>query len=72
MNQPKKTPTAAATPSCSMPRCRRRPARRYASGLCASHHQELVEDRESEFALTGGRWVAGRHGIRIWRANASA
>lgn len=72
MDHPKKTPTVVATISCSVPRCRRRPSRRYASGLCYSHHQEFVEDGESEFALTGGRWAPGRHGIRVWQPGKSA
>lgn len=73
MEHPTKKQTAtAATISCSVKRCRRRPARRYASGLCYSHHQELVHDEESEFALTGGRWVPGRFGVRVWRPDPRA
>lgn len=72
MNHPEQALTATGTNSCSVPRCRRRPTRRYTSGLCLRHHQELVADTDSEFALTGGRWVPGRHGIRVWSPGRSA
>lgn len=62
----------AAQDRCSESGCHRRPARRYASGLCYAQHQELVDDRESDVALTDGRWVRGRHGIRVWQADKPA
>lgn len=56
-------PTAGA--GCHYAGCRRT-ARH--DGLCDRHHAYLAACRESPLALTGGRWVPGKGGVRRWVA----